>query len=342
MQQALGGLQAGHILYAHFPTVCHQRSCVPLQVPAKDGFCRALRAAEEATQHSAQQRKAEQRAGFSLGRLAERLYKPVAAGTAKMLKSASAVPARRQLAETSTQPHLSFAPGPAPANYTYTPRAGREASSSAQPQQTQQQPQQGLVANGQLSQNQGGVRYGPYATASRPTTLASSGGAQAEPSLLDSSDVASSAQQQLRSAPATPAAIAAPSTGWALLLLPGCRMQSCQHACRVLMSLSWTADDVGSHFHGPSEYFACCTGPLPRLWHGPRSTLATRPRLPHPPSPCSKVRCKVLIWTYQLLTWGDRASHEDAVCACQSYRPDCWHFCCSSQDHRCLRQTQGR
>ena len=100
----IGGLPKGHILAAHFPTVCHHRSCVPLQVPAKDNFCREL---SEALRNEEQQRQQQAEQGahsFTLSKLAHSLAAPVKAHLGGRKAFASRPGARRLTQESSPQP----------------------------------------------------------------------------------------------------------------------------------------------------------------------------------------------------------------------------------------------
>ncbi len=206
LPQALGGLDKGHILYAHYPTVCHQRACVPHQVPAKDGFCRALHSANEAAEQervaAAAARQQQQEAGFSLSRLAQKLYGRGAGGKA----GAAAQPARRQLQERTQQQRPDFAPAPGPSSRSDRPsnRASAQPSdgNDNQQQQQQQQQHQGLVGGPVSTQNTVYDRFGnPYVRVTPPTTLsapASSGAQQqsSSPSGSSSSGASTSQQQQ--------------------------------------------------------------------------------------------------------------------------------------------------
>ena len=189
---------------------------MPLQVPSKDGFCRALR---EAQQHTAQPAHKQQlpaheqqrQPTFSLSKLAQKIYRPIAGQQPK--KAQQTVP-RRQLSER--QQRVYSAPAPAP-SYQRQQQQG----ASVQPQGSVSTAQSArsagtagntpLVANGQLSQNVNGngARFGSQGyqtyTPASPQRL-SSQEATANPSLVDagtssSADVASNAQQQLRAAP---------------------------------------------------------------------------------------------------------------------------------------------
>ena len=189
---------------------------MPLQVPSKDGFCRALREAQASTQHNTHLEQQQQPA-FSLSGFAQKLYRPVA-GQLSSKSQQKTVP-RRQLSDR--QQRVFYAPAPAPAYYSQ-----QQQGASAQPQGAvssragtsgSASGAAGLVGGGQLSQNVAGngARFGSqgyqqYNPAS-PQRLSSQEATQtaANPSLVDadaSADVASNAQQQLRTAPAAPAA----------------------------------------------------------------------------------------------------------------------------------------
>lgn len=92
----VGGLPKGHILAAHFPTVCHHRSCVPLQVPSKDSFCREL---EEALHNHEQAKKqeAEQQPphNFSLSKFAHKVAEPLKSHLSGRKASPARPPVRR-------------------------------------------------------------------------------------------------------------------------------------------------------------------------------------------------------------------------------------------------------
>lgn len=126
---------------------------MPLVVPAKDGFCRALRGAVNFA-HSTPTAKAggqpqqaaeqEQQAGFSLGRFARRLAKPVKAHVGAGSKGGP----RRQLAQADLQDSFRYAPAPAPAYYdqrsaAVQPSGGTDVSNQAGTQQQAQQQQAG-------------------------------------------------------------------------------------------------------------------------------------------------------------------------------------------------------
>lgn len=215
LPDVLGGLPKGHILSAHYPTVCHHRACVPLQVPSKDGFCRALREAQQQTQHAAQhahEQQQQHQPGFSLSSLAQKLYRPVSAQFGGRKAAQPSIP-RRQLAGS--------APAPAPSNQTSSQPRGTPAQPQGAAVSSGQPARSGngaaLVGGGQLSQSNGGnglrgvyQTYTPAAPQrlstqeSVPTTSAAS-----NPSLIDAGsapDVTSNAQQQLRTAPTAGAA----------------------------------------------------------------------------------------------------------------------------------------
>jgi hypothetical protein len=216
LPDVLGGLPKGHILSAHYPTVCHHRACVPLQVPSKDGFCRALRDAQQHTAkpthkqlpaHEQQQRQP----AFSLSSLAQKIYRPVA-GQLSSKKAQQTVP-RRQLSERQPRVYNALAPAP-----SYQRQQQQGAAAQPQGAVNSAQPAESgagsapLVGGGQLSQNVGnGARFGSQGyqvyTPASPQRLSSqeaTATAANNPSLVDagtSSDVASNAQQQLRAAP---------------------------------------------------------------------------------------------------------------------------------------------
>ena len=101
LPDVVGGLPKGHILAAHFPTVCHHRSCVPLQVPAKDSFCRELKAAQR-THELVQQQEAQHGPHIStLAKLAHKLAEPVTAHLGR--KASPARHAARRLAQADPQ-----------------------------------------------------------------------------------------------------------------------------------------------------------------------------------------------------------------------------------------------
>ena len=213
LPDVLGGLPKGHILSAHYPTVCHHRACVPLQVPSKDGFCRALREAQQQTQHTAQQ---HHQPDFSLSSLAQKLYRPVSAKFGGRKAAQPSVP-RRQLAGQQ----VSYAPAPAPSNYTSSQPRGTAAQAQGAAVSSAQAARSNngaaLVGGGQLSQSSGGnglrgvyQTYTPAAPQKLSTQEAvPANSAAANPSLIDAGsapDVTANAQQQLRTAPTAGAA----------------------------------------------------------------------------------------------------------------------------------------
>lgn len=155
---------------------------------------------------------------FTLSGLAQKLAHP------KQLLGRKAQPVpRRQL----SQPAVSFAPAPAPANFSRPASAQTSQSGQAQGGAAVAASRAaagnagtgGLVANGQLSQNAGNAaRFGSQGyqvyTPATPQRLSTQEAAATpnNPSLVDagttsgSGDVSSNAQQQLRTAPAAPTA----------------------------------------------------------------------------------------------------------------------------------------
>lgn len=221
LPDVIGGLPKGHILAAHYPTVCHHRSCVPLQVPNKDGFCRELREAghlqllteetkpQQQQQHSTEQQRQQQQPVFSLTRFTKKLYKPVAEASAAQPATKRSGTGRR-LAQT---PRINYAPAPA-SSYNYT-QQGSSSGAAAQPQGSAAaatnhpaSPSNGGLIGGQLSQNAGVqgsrgnlVYQGSVAQAQPQHTLGTAPTANANPSLVDTSSVTDMSQQQLRAAP---------------------------------------------------------------------------------------------------------------------------------------------
>lgn len=215
LPEQLGGLDKGHVLYAHYPTVCHQRSCVPVQVPAKDGFCRGLHAAHEAAEQSrlaaaAHKQQQAAQAGFSLSKLAQRLTGHLTTQQA----TAKPQPARRQLQDNNDAPRrFSFAPAPGPSSH-YERRGGEAAaqqpSAEAATASTQQGQQQASLVGGSISnQNVAYDRFGnPYVKLQPTTPLQSAASSQqAQGSYIDSgSSTSPPPQVQQQQAPQRQAA----------------------------------------------------------------------------------------------------------------------------------------
>lgn len=90
LPDTVGGLPKGHILAAHFPTVCHHRACVPLQVPDKDAFCKELKATLASHEQQQQQTAQKPAHSFVLGNFVQKAAEPLMA----RLGGRKATPAR--------------------------------------------------------------------------------------------------------------------------------------------------------------------------------------------------------------------------------------------------------
>ena len=104
LPNVVGGLPKGHILAAHFPTVCHHRSCVPLQVPSKDSFCKELKEALQSEELQQQQQTDTGSHSFTLSKLAHSLAEPVKKQLSGRKAFSSRPAARRLTQDVSPSP----------------------------------------------------------------------------------------------------------------------------------------------------------------------------------------------------------------------------------------------